>query len=421
MTIIIYTMMIVPSIFLALEASIRVISSFSTDIQEKGDVIFRIDAISGWRSCQSGQVKNISLSGSQCNRHGLAITPYQSRLNDNNIGLLLTGNSVAKGTNISSKKNRQNFPGMLESKLRQTNQLIDIVNLSDNGFNSWQEHIEIARYLNASPIYDDLPDIKLIISFGGIQDFWTFFELIKKGDLHNGQYMKANNLMIDLQTLDFVDNIQKAKNGNIILSVDFFLQSIVAFLRDKSKLFQFSHVSLVKFSDLLMNRDHQLNSHELNINTFNDSYPFLDDLVTDMFNLDMTTYNSIKEYVTDSVVRNIRASSAISNAKYIFAYAPTFYSAMNVEYQNNVPIIPPNIMTNKYLYDLGVREIEKDYRQTLLRKLRSVKDVMILDYSPVATSTNWFIDYAHFSNIGTENMSNILANDLLKILNNMRK
>ena len=52
-----------------------------------------------------------------------------------------------------------------------------------SGFNSWQEHAETTRYLNSSFLYQDLPDINLIVSFGGIQDFWNFLRLLVNEDI----------------------------------------------------------------------------------------------------------------------------------------------------------------------------------------------------------------------------------------------
>ena len=53
---------------------------------------------------------------------------------------------------------------------------MSIFSLPFSGFNSWQEQVEIARYMNSSPLHDDLPDINLVLSLAGVQDFWTFLD-----------------------------------------------------------------------------------------------------------------------------------------------------------------------------------------------------------------------------------------------------
>ena len=104
----------------------------------------------------------------------------------------------------------------------------------------------------------------------------------------------------------------------------------------------------------------------------------------------------IKDYITDSVVRNYRASSALSDAKFIFAYAPSFFSGLDKSLKNE-PLIPINKLKGEYLYHLEIKELEKDYRKTLLKKLKASKNILVIDYSLVGNSETWFRDNSHFN------------------------
>ena len=61
--------------------------------------------------------------------------------------------------------------------------------------------------------------------------------------------------------------------------------------------------------------------------------------------------------------------------------------------------------------------IEKDYRETLFREMKKDRNLNFLDYSQKANATNWFIDYSHFTEFAANELSSILAQDLIEFIN----
>ena len=95
------------------------------------------------------------------------------------------------GEGLYSKENKKGFASQLEENLRDLDKSIDLVNLAYSGYNTWQEHLETARYLNSEPMHEDLPQVDIIISFGGIQDFWNFLRLLASNEKED-RYEYAN-------------------------------------------------------------------------------------------------------------------------------------------------------------------------------------------------------------------------------------
>ena len=60
--------------------------------------------------------------------------------------------------------------------------------------------------------------------------------------------------------------------------------------------------------------------------------------------------------------------------------------------------------------------IEKDYRETLFREMKKVGDLIHLDYSQKAESTNWFLDYSHFTEFAATELSSTLAQELIGLI-----
>ena len=57
--------------------------------------------------------------------------------------------------------------------------------------------------------------------------------------------------------------------------------------------------------------------------------------------------------------------------------------------------------------------IEKDYRQTLLGEIKKDRNIVFFDYSQKAESTNWFLDYSHFTEFAASKLSSMLAFDII--------
>lgn len=404
---------------IALEGGIGIFNVFFKENQ-KTKVLTRFDAISGYRICQIEDLNGISYKGNECNRHGLFVTPYESNSKNskNNIGILLSGNSVAKGDGISSKSNIKAFPGQLEKYLREENKLIDIVNITEGGYNSWQDNVEITRYFNAYKVNNDLPSIKVIISFGGMVDFFNFIELLKKENFNESEYMRANGLMINKETLDFADIFQKVLNGNLFANINLFMQSIASGIRANSELFNLTNERYLAARQLLKKAYLNHKNESSKTENINNAEVLKIENIIKKFDLDLESYNFIKEYVTDSVVRNYRASSSLSDAKFIFAYSPSFFSGLDKSLNINEPLIPINKLKGKYLYHLEIKELEKDYRKTLLKKLKAYEKILVIDYSLFGNSENWFLDNSHFNVFGSKKMAKIVSEDIIKIISN---
>ena len=69
----------------------------------------------------------------------------------------------------------------------------------------------------------------MIVSFGGIQDFWGFLKLlVNHEDVRNPNlnYKYANGLMIHPSTISYFDNLKSIYDGNIINAINGLLISI---------------------------------------------------------------------------------------------------------------------------------------------------------------------------------------------------
>ena len=144
--------------------------------------------------------------------------------------------------------------------------------------------------------------------------------------------------------------------------------------------------------------------------------------MNERFNLNFEEYNKIKKYSIQSTLRNIRSTNNLKNdSKYIYVYAPNYFSSLSEEqiigndYKYLIgikhlvgnPIFPPKILEREmYL-------IEKDYRETLLGEIKKDINITFFDYSQKAESTNWFLDYSHFTEFAASKLSSMLVFDIL--------
>ena len=119
------------------------------------------------------------------------------------------------GEGLYGFDNKKTFASQLEKNLRNENPKIDLVNAAYAGFNTWQEHVETFRYLNSQPFSDDLPRLRLIVSFGGIQDFWNFIRLLSRNDEERNEYSFANGMMIDKNNIEYINFLTSSSLGNI--------------------------------------------------------------------------------------------------------------------------------------------------------------------------------------------------------------
>ena len=135
-----------------------------------------------------------------------------------------------------------------------------------------------------------------------------------------------------------------------------------------------------------------------------------------------TNQEKIKNYAIQSTIRNISSTANLnSDIKYFYVYAPNYFSSLSEEQLNGNnhknligikhlignPVFPPKILEREmYL-------IEKDYRKTLFIELKRNKKITFFDYSQKAKSTNWFLDYSHFTEFAASKLSSMLAIEIL--------
>ena len=209
--ILLLSLIFIPIIFILSELSLSLLSTLrNKDIPRVGIVKMKFDILSGWRGhtreqfLDNNDPKIISLD-----EHSLVKTPFESnKMQGDFKGILLLGNSVAMGHPIYSYENNKSFGGELEANLRKNDSNIDLINGAYFGFSSWQEHIELARYLNSSSTHNNLPNLSSVISFGGIQDFWKLLELLENEFKQTKKdYAFANGLMISPNNLEKIKQI----------------------------------------------------------------------------------------------------------------------------------------------------------------------------------------------------------------------
>ena len=377
----------------------------------------KYDAITGWRKeCKNNYSNVQNKEFLICNRHGLIKTPYQSK-GKNIFGILLLGNSVAMGEGLYGYGNNKTFASQLELNLRNEDASIDLVNAAYSGFNSWQEHSEMIRYLNAEPFFNDLPALDMVVSFGGIQDFWRFVRLLNTfNNPKKMEYSFANNMMIEKTTIEYINFLSSSTSGNIKSGFYSFINSIKA----KSKIiYLFDKIYKKNFRNTKYNK-----KDELVINDNDNSVSRnLKDIVEKSFGIDFDKYEIVRDYSINSTIRNLKASSNLLNPeiKYVYVYAPTYFSSLSEDGFNNKYVIGIRHLVGfpKFslkIFESEMRIIERDYRSALIREIKKIPTIMLLDYSGEAKS-NWFFDYSHFTEFAASKISFKLSNQLLQIKN----
>jgi len=377
----------------------------------------KYDAITGWRKECKNNYSNIQNKEFLiCNRHGLIKTPYQSK-GKNIFGILLLGNSVAMGEGLYGYGNNKTFASQLELNLRNQDASIDLVNAAYSGFNSWQEHSEMVRYLNAEPFFNDLPALDMVVSFGGIQDFWRFVRLLNtSNNLKKMEYSFANNMMIEKTTIEYINFLTSSTSGNIKSGFSAFINAIKA----KSRLINiFDNIYKKNFKNTIYDKKAELVIQEENISAKNN----IEDIVERSFGINYEKYEIIRDYSIKSTIRNLKASSNLlnPNINYVYVYAPTYFSSLS-----------ENRFTDKYvvgikhlvgfpefalkIFESEMRIIEEDYRNELIREIKKIPTIILIDYSGEAKS-HWFFDYSHFTEFAANKISFKLSKQILEIKN----
>ena len=405
---ILYTLLLIPSIVIGIEFFLAALTTIRGEPHLNAILHKRaMDPINGWRSLPP--INYSETDNSYINRHGLTRTPYTSEKNDSKYtkGILVTGNSVSMGFPLTMTGDyKYTFVNRLESELRKIDKSIDIVNLSNLGFNSWQENVEVVRYLNSQPLYNDLPDINVIASLGGIQDFWNFLNVLNTPNKRINEYYKANGLMTWNTTLDnYYNNINKAMNGNIVSSSRVLLNSFILTIKENSNIFHY--LKYIKSKII------PTNSYPIDIKNIKESQELtLAEIVENKINISLEDYQKQKIYLIASVIRNIKSTTALdNNIKFLYIYLPTRFTSINT--RKGVNADWSDLPLNLTSMDLHI--IEKDYRKTLFNKLSLVDNLQAYSIASIG-SDDWYYDVSHYSFIGQSKITDVLIPLFQKIL-----
>ena len=411
-----FTSIFIPIIIFILEITFLIINKANTKLTNGT----KYDSLTGWKeNCENKNTNPNNYKFLICDRNGFIKTPFENNKQKDTFGILLLGNSVAMGEGLYGFENEKTFASQLEKNLRNENPKIDLVNAAYSGFNTWQEHVETFRYLNSEPFNDDLPRLRLIISFGGIQDFWNFIRLLSRNDGKRNEYSFANGMMIDQSNIEYINFLTSSSLGNIRSGFIAFLNSIrkssnflsyIDDLRSKNKV----KPGIYEKKQLTINSESYIKNNNLR------------ELLEQRLNLDYEDYEKIKNYAIQSTLRNISSTSNLDlDIKYIYVYAPNYFSSLSEK----------QLKSNDHKYLIGIKHlignptfpleileremhlIEKDYRETLLSEMRKNKKIKSIDYSQKAENTNWFIDYSHFTEFAASKLSSMLAIEILDIKN----
>ena len=369
------------------------------------------DPLTGWRQNCLNNKNNLI-----CDEYGFIKTPYQIKnKSENDYGILLLGNSVAMGEGLYGFDNKKTFASQLEKHLRNRDDSIDLINGAYSGFNTWQEHVETYRYLNSQPFLNKLPSIDLIVSFGGIQDFWNFINLISNANKPKKlAYSYANGMMIEKNNIDYINYLTRSNLGDLKSGINAFINSI----RTKS-----TFIKLINIINLRNSKEPgSLEKIQLTINPEIDLEEYdIEQILEKRFKIKYKDYEEIKSYAINSVVRNLSANSNLnSEINYFYVYAPTYFSSISEDQlkSNNFKyVIGINHLIGKPKFPLKILEremkkIEKDYRDSLFEKIREVKSIVFLDYSGKAEDTSWFLDYSHLNAFAADQISKNLSEDI---------
>ena len=414
---IVYTTIFIPIIIFILEITFLIINKSNTKLTNGT----KYDSLTGWKeNCDNKYSNPENYKILICDRNGFIKTPYEhDNKQEQTYGILLLGNSVAMGEGLYGFDNVKTFASQLEKNLRNENPKIDLINAAYSGFNSWQEHVETFRYLNSEPFNDDLPPLGLIVSFGGIQDFWNFTRLLSKNEEKKIEYSLANGMMIDKNNIQYIDFLTSGSQGNIRSGFIVFLNSI----RKKSAFL--SYIDDLRSKNKVRPGIYEKKQLTINLET-NIKNMSLREVLKQRLNLGFEEYEKIKNYSVDSTLRNISSTANLNlDSKYIYVYAPTYFSSLSER----------QLKSNDYKYLIGTKHlignpvfpikileremhlIEKDYRETLFSAIKRNKKIEFIDYSQKAENTNWFIDYSHFTEFAASELSSMLAIEILDIIN----
>lgn len=425
-----YTLALVPGLILASELALGTYFQIrGVNFPRPQPGATRYDPITGWRGYINHDPTQDRYNTIALDRHTLIRTPYQTAASDHKrIGVLLLGNSGAMG--IFSSNNQTSLSGQLESQLRQHNRHVDLINVSFHSFNSWMEHAELMRYLNAQPTHPELPAPKLVVSYGGVQDFWRFIQILhseKEGK--QPSYQDASWLMLDQKNLAYAATATRAMEGDLGQATKVFLNAVLETVRRNSRIMEALRQSRTgvatnsaeKGAAAKAAANHQqLNTAAARTPRKGSSSTLAskrEQTVAHLFKLEPWQYRRRRDEIINSITRNVRASTAALNGiPYLYVYSPTIYgSELGHDFVNRVHTIPGGIR----LSGQQIQLLQQDFKEKLLTQLEATEGLTILDLSAALQNLptdQTFADHTHLNDNGAALLAPVLASKIKTML-----
>jgi hypothetical protein len=224
--------------------------------------------------------------------------------------------------------------------------------------------------------------------------------------------------MIDKNNIEYINFLTSSSLGNLRSGYIAFLNSI----RKKSNFLSYldNLNSRKKVNPGIYEKKQLTITEETFIKNRN-----LREVLEQRLNLDLTDYETIKNYAIKSTLRNIISTANLNlDSKYIYVYAPNYFSSLSEEQINSESykyLIGIKHLVGNPTFPLKILEremylIEKDYRETLFKEIKNNKKIIFIDYSLKAENSSWFLDYSHFTEFAASRLSSKLAEDILDVI-----
>ena len=375
----------------------------------------KYDPITGWRGYISHEPLTDKKNPITFNKYGFV----KFSDIDSDRGIIFLGDSVTQG--VLSSGNNYIFSSLLQKKLEKDN--YKVINLAFSSFNSWMENAELNRYLNFYKGDKNLPSPEVVISLGGIQDFWRFVNNLENRVSNNYSFYKDSyGLMMSDRFIKYSTDIFSVMEGNILNSFEVLFSSIkVNFLKNSSSAQLLRELK----NNLITKKEITLKDRFSNMEISNKEYKkkiSASQLITEInksnnIKISSERYIYLRNLSIDSLVRNLKSNIAIlDKKKFVYVYSPSMLSTLPLDpkYREILLLTPDKSVFDFYTLQL----IENDYRKNLLNKISSIENLYLLDYSKIINNSHssYFNDNSHFTDKGHELVSEKLHEDLRKLM-----
>ena len=374
----------------------------------------KYDPISGWRGYISHEPSTDKKNPIVFDKYGLV----KLKNVDSDKGLIFLGDSVAQG--VLSSGNDFIFSSLIQNKLEKDK--YQVINLAFSSLNSWMEHTELNRYLNFYKGDKNLPSPEIVVSLGGIQDFWRFTNnLENRVNQANNSYKDSYGLMMSDRFIKYTNDIFSVMEGNILKALEILFSSIkVNWLKNSSSAQLIRELK----NNLIIDKEVTLKNKLSNVGELNgkDNRNInIEELITELnksnnIKISYKRYIYLRDLSIDSLIRNLKSNAAILDKnKFVYVYSPSMLSTLpiNKKYSEIFLMTPYKSVFDFYTLQL----IENDYRKNLLNKINSIDNLYLLDYSKFLKDSQllYFNDNSHFSDDGHI----LIAEKLYKDLKNL--